>query len=151
MGTWESKVSHTASGSGNLGQLPRMQPDFSFQKCFPGLWPSKYMSRNLPLGPWSRHAGTQSRKVIITGTEIAKMWRQSKYPSVGVIELPRWLRGKESACQAGDMGSIPGLGRAPEEGNSNPLQNPWLGNPMDRGAWWATVNGVPNSQTRLSN
>ena len=42
--------------------------------------------------------------------------------------------GKESACNAGDPGLIPGLGRSPGEGNGNPLQHPCLGNPMDRGA-----------------
>ena len=56
--------------------------------------------------------------------------------------LPRWLSGKESACNAGDARSIPGLGRSPGEGNGSPLQNSCLGNPMDRGAWWATVHGV---------
>ena len=43
---------------------------------------------------------------------------------------------------AGDMGSRPGLGRSPGEGNGNPLQYPCQGNPMDRGAWWAIVHGV---------
>ena len=43
---------------------------------------------------------------------------------------------------AGDMGSIPGLGRSPQEGNGNLLQYSCLRNPMDRGAWWATVHGV---------
>ena len=42
----------------------------------------------------------------------------------------------------GDVGSIPGLGRSPEEGNGNPLQYSCLENPMDKGAWWATVHGV---------
>ena len=42
----------------------------------------------------------------------------------------------------GDVGSIPGLGRSPREGNDNPLQCSCLGNPMDRGDWWATVHGV---------
>ena len=46
-----------------------------------------------------------------------------------------------SACNAGDLGSIPGLGRSPGEGNGNPLQNSCLENPMDGGAWWATVWG----------
>ena len=46
-----------------------------------------------------------------------------------------------SPASAGDMGSIPGLGRSPGAGNSNPLQYSWE-NPMDRGAWWATVHGV---------
>ena len=49
---------------------------------------------------------------------------------------------KESACNAGDPGSIPGLGRSPGEGNDNPPQYSCLGNPMDRGAWWATIDGV---------
>ena len=56
--------------------------------------------------------------------------------------LPWWLSGKESTCQAGDKGSIPGSGRCPGGGNGNPLQYPCLGNPMDRGAWWAIVHGV---------
>ena len=58
--------------------------------------------------------------------------------------------GKESTCSAGDTGdagSIPGLGRSFEEGNGNPLQYSCLGNPIDRGAWWAIVHGVTKSQT----
>ena len=50
--------------------------------------------------------------------------------------------GQESACSAGDQGLIPGLGRSPGEGNGSPLQYSSLQNPMDRGAWWATVHGV---------
>ena len=49
---------------------------------------------------------------------------------------------KESACNAGDPASIAGLERSPGEGNDNPLQYSCLENPMDRGAWWATVHGV---------
>ena len=59
--------------------------------------------------------------------------------------LPWWLSGKESTCQAGEVGLIPGLGRSTGEGNSNPLQYSCLGNPMDREAWWATVHGVTES------
>ena len=47
--------------------------------------------------------------------------------------------GKESACNAGELGSVPGLGRSPGEGNSNPLQYSCLGNPMDRGVWQVEV------------
>ena len=61
------------------------------------------------------------------------------------------LEVKASACNAGDLGSIPGLGRSPGEGNGNPLQYSCLENPMDRGAWWAIVHGVAKSRTRLSN
>ena len=58
--------------------------------------------------------------------------------------------GKESACNAGDPGLIPGLGRFPGEGNGNPLQYSFLENSMDRGAWRATVHGVSKSQICLS-
>ena len=56
---------------------------------------------------------------------------------------------KESTCNVGDVGSIPGLGRSPGGGHGNPLQCSYLENPMDRRAWWATVRGVTKSQTRL--
>ena len=49
---------------------------------------------------------------------------------------------KNLSANAGDMGSIPGLGRAPGEGNGNPLQYSFLENPTDRGAWWDTVHGI---------
>ena len=55
--------------------------------------------------------------------------------------------GKASACSAGDLGSIPGWGRSPGEGNGNRLQDSGLENPMDRGAWQATVHGVTESDT----
>ena len=58
---------------------------------------------------------------------------------------------KESACNARDLGSVFGLGRSPGEGNGNLLQNSCLENPMDRGAWRATVHGVAKNRTRLSN
>ena len=57
---------------------------------------------------------------------------------------------KASACHTGDLGSIPGSGRSPGEGNDNPLQYSCLENPMGGGAWWATVHGVAKSRTRLS-
>ena len=57
---------------------------------------------------------------------------------------------KVSACNAGDLGSVPGSGRSPGEGNGNPLQYSCLENPRDGGAWWATVHGVAKSRTRLS-
>ena len=56
--------------------------------------------------------------------------------------FPGGLEGKASACNAGDPGSIPGSGRSPVEGNGNPLQYSCLGNPMDRGDWWAAVHGI---------
>ena len=58
------------------------------------------------------------------------------------VGFPHSSVGKESACNAGDPGSIPGLGRCPGKGNGNPLQYSCLKNPMDRGAWQAIVHGV---------
>ena len=57
---------------------------------------------------------------------------------------------KDPPANAGDLGSIPGSERTPGGGDGNPLQYSCLGNPMNRGAWWATVYGVTKSWTRLS-
>ena len=59
-----------------------------------------------------------------------------------VLGFPGGSDGKESSCNAGDLGSIPGLGRSPGEANSYPLQYSGLENSMDRGAWQATVHGL---------
>ena len=71
------------------------------------------------------------------------MWAQ-------VLGFPGGSEGKESACSAGDPGSIPGSGRSPGEGIGYPLQYSCLENSMDRGAWQAIVHGVAKSWTRLS-
>ena len=65
--------------------------------------------------------------------------------------FPGGSDGKESACNARDLGLIPGLGRSPGEGNGDPFQYFCMENSMDRGTWWATVCGVTKSQTGLSN
>ena len=71
--------------------------------------------------------------------------------------LFRWAMGfpggsevKASACNAGNLGSVPGSGRSPREGNGNPLQYSCLENPMDGGTCWATVHGVAKSWTGMS-
>ena len=73
------------------------------------------------------------------------IWLRKK--SVG---SPGGSDGKVSVCNAGDPGSIPGLGRSPGEGNGSPLQHSCLENPMDGGAWWAIVHGVTKNWTQLS-
>ena len=70
-------------------------------------------------------------------------------PGLGA-DFPGGSHVKESVCNVGDPGSIPGLGRSPGEGNGNPLQYSCLENPMDRGAWQATVHAVAKCQTQLS-
>ena len=75
-------------------------------------------------------------------------------PKITKEQLLLWKKfipsGKESACQGGDAGSIPGSGRSPEEGKDNPRQYSCLRNPMDRGAWWATIHMVAKGWTQLS-
>ena len=63
--------------------------------------------------------------------------------------IPQWLSSKESACNAGDTGSIPGSGRSPGKGQGNSLQYSCLKNPKDKGAWQATVHGLAKNQTQL--
>ena len=67
------------------------------------------------------------------------------------LGFPGDSAGKESACNAGDLGSIAGLGRSSGERNSNPLQYSCLENSMTKGRWQATVHGVTKSRTQLTN
>ena len=62
------------------------------------------------------------------------------YIHMYIYDFPGGSDGKASAYNAGDLGSVPGLGRSPGEGHGNPLQYSCLENPMDRGAWWITVH-----------
>ena len=74
--------------------------------------------------------------------------------SIGLVlswDFPGGSDGKESACNTGDLGSIPGLRRSPGEENGNPLQYSCLENPMDRETWWAPVHGIPKGWTKLNN
>ena len=73
-------------------------------------------------------------------------WRRDRVPTPVFSGFPCGSAGKKSACNAGDQGSIPGLGRSPGEGKGYPLQYSGLENPMDH-----TVHGVEKSRTRLSN
>ena len=66
------------------------------------------------------------------------------------LGFPDTSDGRESAFNAGNPGSIPGVERSPGEGNSNPLQHSCLENSMDRGYWWVTVHGIKKTWTRLS-
>ena len=91
-----------------------------------------------------------------------KCWAICKDLQVGVLittcgwlgtlirNITQWLSSKESACNAGDLGSIPVLGRSPGGGHGNPLQHSYLENSMDRGVWQATVHGATKSQTPLN-
>ena len=84
----------------------------------------------------------------------AGSWRKQgnfrKTSTSASLGFPGGSEGKASACNARDLGSIPGLGRSPGEGNGNPLQYSCLENPCGQRSWWATVHRVSKSQTRLS-
>ena len=70
--------------------------------------------------------------------------------SLNSLDFPGGSDSKESACNAGDLGSFPGLGRSSGEENSYPLQYSGLENSIDRGSWWAIVHGVTKTTDRIS-
>ena len=80
--------------------------------------------------------------VILPGLQFALLGKNAKW-LMPVQGLPWWLRGKESAGNAGDVGSIPGSGRSPGEENGNPLQYSCLENSTDSGGWRSIVHGAP--------
>ena len=69
------------------------------------------------------------------------------HSSLMLVGFPGGSDGNASAYNVEDLGSVPGLGKSPGEGNGNPLQYSCLKNPMDGGAWWATVHGIKESDT----
>ena len=79
-----------------------------------------------------------SSKSLVKISEITRLkihWRRNRLPTPVFLGFPGGSAGKESACNARDLGSIPGLGRSPGEGNGYPLQYSFLENSMDRRAW----------------
>ena len=100
---------------------------------------------------WMKHRSSSWRSVIPVG-QLLVLWEASSFchsciTTGKIIGLPWRLSGEESACNAGDTGSIPESGRSPGGGNGSPLQCSCLENPMDRGARWSTGQGVANSLT----
>ena len=77
-------------------------------------------------------------------------WRSVRVPTPVFLGFPGGSDGKESPCNAGDLGSIPGMGRSPGKWNGYPLQYSCLENSTDRGVWQAIVHGVAKSWTQLS-
>ena len=126
----------------------------------PGTWsPPSGSPGTRTWTPTSRspHGGTQSPSSIQNQKSHFLLWELTPSKKIRFLlrqkvhqDFPGGSDGKASVYNAGDLGSIPGLGRSPGEGNGNPLQYYCLENPMDRGPWQATVHGVAKSRTRLS-
>ena len=110
---------------------------------------------------WGMVNDREAQCAVVQGVEKSRTWLSNwtttacqtiyLFLPIFILGFPGGSDSKESACNAGDLGSIPGLGRSPGEGNGNPLWYSCLENSIDRGAWWATVHGVAESWTRLSN
>ena len=148
------------TGSTGNGEVGVKQP--ADKHCFPSSYAIFFPSLNFhPLLPLPRchllltkqtptHPTRTSTSVKSSGT-FYMVWGSPFYripcpseiwcPLIWEV-LPWWLSGKNPTVNAGDEGLIPGLGRSPEEGNSNQLQYSCPGNPMDRGAWRASVRGI---------
>ena len=99
---------------------------------------------------WKREDWTKSMEVLLENWSISEALTNNM-DVVRRMGFSGGSDGKESACNEGDLGSVPVLGRSPREGNSNPLYYSCLENPMDGGPWQATVYGVAKSWTQLSN
>ena len=94
----------------------------------------------LPLSHQGSPVGKRCRRPWFNSWVGKIPWRRERLPTPVFLGFPCVSAGKESACNAGDLGSIPGLGRSPGQGKGYPLQYSCLQNP--RGAWWAAVHGV---------
>ena len=113
--------------------------NFSFSWAFPGSSADKESTCN-----------AECRRPWFDSWVGKSPWRRGRLPTPVLLGFPGGSDSKEPACHVGDLGLIPGLGRSPGGGYGNPLQYSGLENPLDRGAWRATVHGVARSLTRLS-
>ena len=113
--------------------------------------PLQYSCLERPHGQWSL-VGYCLNRVEKSRTQLKRlsMHIQRLLTRFRTLGFPGGSDGKESAHNGGDLGSIPGLGRSPGEGNGYPLWYSCLENFMDRGAWQATVHGVAKSRTQMN-
>ena len=106
-----------------------------------------------PPGKWENYVALKPTGQPSAGWRLCFVFCSFILITQSKVGLPWWLRwwSKESVCNAGDPGLIPGSGTSPGEGNGNPLQYSCLENQTDGGAWQTTVHGVAKRWTRLSN
>ena len=120
-------------------------------RSFPGM-PGCWLPRegDFPCSSAGNIICLQCRKPWLNSWVRKITWRRDRLPTPIFLGFPGGSDSKESSCNTGDLGSIPGFGRSPGGGNGNPLQYSCLENSVDRGALQAPVCGVANSQTQLS-
>ena len=115
-------------------------------------WP-KYWSFSFSISPSSDYSGLISLRIdcliSLLSKGLSRVFPSTSLKASILWCLPGGSEVKASAWNAGDLGSIPGSGRSPGEGNGNPLQYSCLENPTDRRAWWAIVHKVTKSWTQL--
>ena len=99
---------------------------------------------SLPSSIYPLHHSTTSHTPLGHHRAVGFPVLYNSFPSY-LFYIPQWLINKESACQCKRCVFNPRVGKSPGERNGDPLQYPCLGNPMDRGALWATVHGVANT------
>ena len=141
-----------------------LKASFSFIFLSSFLWGCHPLSQFQLSLPWQPVSGIKMSNTKQEGLSILKCrrpqfeswdwkipWRRDRLPIAVFMGFPGGADGKESACNAGDLGLIPGLRRAPGRGHGNPLQYSCLENPHGKGAWWATVHGVTKSWVWWSN
>ena len=140
-----------------LSSIPLSIRVFSNEAVLCIRWP-KYCSFSFNISPSNEHPGLISFRMVWLDSfavqRTVKSLLQHHGSKASIIPhsalfpwgFPGGSEVKTSAYNAGDLGSIPGLGRSPGEGKDNPLQYSCLENPMNGGAWWATVHGVTKSQ-----
>ena len=114
-------------------------PLFQSEISRPGCWKDTHRNR---WPPGTQDAPDPVREAVPSRVPFSSVNTAEKASRISAQGFPHSSVGKESACNAGDPGSIPGSGRSPGEGNGNPLQYSRLENPMDRGACQTTVHGV---------
>ena len=130
-------------------ESPSMQQMFSKCSLSDG-YMQEWTNWNSVLRSWATFSTSVQ---VFTWSPVRDLSRWFLHWVRGLMGLPSWLSGKESTYKCRSprgWGFDSGLGRSPGGGSGNPMQYFCLGNPMDRGAWRATVPGVPKSQTWLS-
>ena len=118
--------------------------------CFPIYFPWSYEASVLPMNTQDWSPSECTGWISLQSKGLSRVFSNTTEGKVHLVWTPWWLSNKESACNGGNLGSVPGLRRSAGEGNGNPLQYSCLENPMDRGAWRATWDHKQSDTTEVT-